>query len=439
MTETAPVQRQQFARENADYNRQWFQDLREKVLAGEPLAYVHINVPVEIFRAMGIHVIVNQWWSAVVGSRGKALRYREMMSERGYRDNLCSYCSTGLSSLLETDEAEAPWGGLPKPTVLVSAWNCSSIGKIFDVFSNEFDIPHHALEVATNRKSMAEDVERAADDWKSCYDSRQIDLCVAQYKDLITFLEEKTGRTFSIEKFAEVMRLADEQEEYYRKTRDLIAATRPTPLNINDQLPATVIPQWHRGTEWARDRAKLFYEQTLERVETGQAACPTEKLRLMWLGVGLWHNLSFYTHFEKEYGAVFSWNEYLALAADGYRVAAAEDPVETLAGRMINVMNVIAQDTWYAQQFDQAQLDGVIYMEGAAAQTEGGVCPANFGRQHRTLEALKRAGYPVCVINADPVDARGFDFDSLKAKVSQFIETEVIPYRQAPRASEAVQ
>ena len=34
-------------------------------------------------------------------------------------------------------------------------------------------------------------------------------------------------------------------------------------------------------------------------------AAANEKTRLMWLGTGLWHNLSFYEYFQREHGAVF--------------------------------------------------------------------------------------------------------------------------------------
>jgi hypothetical protein len=236
-----------------------------------------------------------------------------------------------------------------------------------------------------------------------------------------------TGRLFSESRFRRIMELVDEQENYYRQTRDLIAAARPTPLSIADQLPATIIPQWHRGTEWARDRARLFYEQTARLVAAGHAACPGERIRLMWLGVGLWHDLDFYSYFQQRYGAVFAWNEYLALAADGYRVASGDDLLATLAGRMCNVMSVVAQDTWYVEQYRQAGLDGVIVMAAAGARQEGGLCPNQFGRPHRTIAALRQAGFPVCIINADPVSAAGYDDAGIRLQVSRFLEDEVVP------------
>lgn len=427
-----PGSRQNFARENAKHNKVWFKDMQERVAAGEPFAYVHINVPLEIFRAMGIHVVVNQWWSSVVGANRKTLRYKNMLKERGYRDSMCDYCSSGLASLMETDPEEAPWGGLPRPTVIVSGKGCSAVEKIFDLFSEEYGIPHFSVDVAASPKSISDVVSDLADHWYDHYDRRQITAYVEQYRGLIAFLEQHTGRTFSYTKFREIMDLANEQETYYQKTRDLIIQSRPTPLNIADQLPATVIPQWHRGTEWARDRARLFYDNTKAMVDAGEVACADEKYRLMWLGVGLWQNLGFYNYFAEKYGAVFSWNEYLALAADGYRVASNGDPLETVAARMVNVMSVVRNDQWYLDQAIAAELDGVVLM-GIGAPDEGGTCGYSFSRPSTTVSLLRRAGIPVCEIQGDPVNPARFDEEGLKAQIGKFLEEEVAPWQAAGR------
>ena len=56
------------------------------------------------------------------------------------------------------------------------------------------------------------------------------------------------------------MALGNEQAEWNRRTRDLIANARPTPVMVNDTMPAVMVPQWHRGTQWAVDAARSLYE-----------------------------------------------------------------------------------------------------------------------------------------------------------------------------------
>ena len=140
----------------------------------------------------------------------------------------------------------------------------------------------------------------------------------AELERLVAFLEDLTGKRLDEGRLVEILELANEQQEWSRRTRDLLAATSPAPLDIVDSIPAVMLPQWHRGTEWARDAARSFHEEVEGLVADGSAVCEDEQLRLMWIGRGLWFNLGFYQHFQREYGAVFVWSMYLAIAADGY-------------------------------------------------------------------------------------------------------------------------
>lgn len=424
-----PFSSQNFARENIQYSKTWFKGLQEAALKGEPLAYVHVNVPLEIFHAMGINVVVNQWWSSIVGSQRKTLRYKALLKERGYRDNMCDYCSSGLASLLETDPDEAPWGGLPRPTVIVSGKYCDGVSKVFDIFSKEFGIPHFDMDPVVNPRSLSDVISTLGQNWKEEFDPLQIAAVVDQYRSLISFLEMHTGKTLDYTRLHEIVTLTEEHESYYRETRSLMRTARPTPLNIGDQLPATVIPQWHRGTEWGRDRAKLFLENTRAIADTGGGACPEEKYRLMWLGLGLWQNMSFYRTVQDELGAVFSWNEYLALGADGYLVKDYGDPLETVVARMVNVMTVVANDQWYVNEVANANLDGVVTM-GMGSPVEGGACRA---RPSMSVLMMKMAGIPVCEIDGDPINPERFDEAAAMETIRRFIEDEVDPWVRAGR------
>ncbi|HHY60724.1 MAG TPA: 2-hydroxyacyl-CoA dehydratase, partial [Clostridia bacterium] len=137
-------------------------------------------------------------------------------------------------------------------------------------------------------------------------------------KGLIRFLELETGRPFSMTRFEKVMDLINQQEEYYRMTRDLIAQTVPAPVTIADVVGPVMQAQWQRGTEWAVENARRLYLEVKDLVDRGVAACPHERIRLGWIGRGLWFNLGFYQYFEEKYGAVFVWSMYLAMGADAY-------------------------------------------------------------------------------------------------------------------------
>ncbi len=96
-------------------------ELREQVVErGEPFAVAQADTPHEIFHAMDIPVVSNQWWSAYISAKRLSGKYFGVLDELGYPPNRCNYCSLGLACSLANDPATAPWGGLPKPTVLVA-------------------------------------------------------------------------------------------------------------------------------------------------------------------------------------------------------------------------------------------------------------------------------------------------------------------------------
>ena len=422
-----------FSKENSTYNREWFLALKARVEAGEPFVFVNADVPTEIFKAMDIPVVVNQWWAAVVAAKQKSAQYLGALNAQGYRENLCKYCSLSYASTLEQDSAEAPWGGLPPPTVVISSNDCNSQNKIFELWADRTGAAYFAMDrAAPTQPNLDGWLDRLREDWNDVFGDEVIDYLAEQYRELIDFLERHTGRRFDPDRLREVMDLVNEQEEYYRKTRDLISATRPAPLNVADQMPATMIPQWHRGTTWGRDRAKLFYEETLAKVQAGQGVVADERVRLMWLGTGLWYNLGFYEYFEQRYGAVFVWSIYLAIAADAYPTYPSrpdEDPLRTLAARMTKIYAILNTAPfnveWFKAEAKRAQIDGVVSLTGGTEDD----CRETFGQHYLVRRAFEEMGVPVLRLGVDNADARTWNDEAIRKQVGEFIETKILAAR----------
>jgi benzoyl-CoA reductase/2-hydroxyglutaryl-CoA dehydratase subunit BcrC/BadD/HgdB len=229
---------------------------------------------------------------------------------------------------------------------------------------------------------------------------------------------------FDINKLVEVMDLINEQETWYLKIRDLIAKTSPAPVTVVDTINAVMQAQWQRGTRWAADHAKSLYEEIKGFVDTGRTAVPDEKLRLMWLGRGLWHDFAFYQNFEEKYGAAFVWSMYLAMGADAYiRNNVDPDPLRALAARYIGMEDFLHMPPWNANWFLKEarhnNIDGVVYMvpENCMQAVEG---------SYFIKKTLEDAGIPVLIFKADPVDARKWNRDTMTGLVEDFIETRII-------------
>ncbi len=410
--------------EASAYQKRAFYEMKARVEAGEPFAYLNADAPMELLRAMDVPYVVNQWWAAICGAKQKTERYFGLLRDAGFRDDLCSYCATAFAESMDPEDSlTGPWGGLPRPTMAITRLACDCQGKIFELFANNYGAELFTIENTAPRKLPLNWWELDRDRWEELYDPDRLDFAVEELRQLIRFLEQKTGRCFDLNRLAEVMRLINEQETYYGKIRDLIAESRPAPVTVVDTINAVMQAQWHRGTRWAAEHARSLYEEILELAERGEAAVPNEKYRLMWLGRGLWHDFSFYQNFEEKYGAVFVWSMYLAMGADAYvRERVDEDPLRALAARFIGMEDFLHCPPWNAAWFlKEAKLnaiDGVVYMvpENCMQAVEG---------SYFIRKLLEDAGIPVLIFRADPVDARKWNRETMTGVVEEFIETRV--------------
>ncbi|MFC1867275.1 2-hydroxyacyl-CoA dehydratase subunit D [Thermodesulfobacteriota bacterium] len=398
------------------FQKEWVRRTRERIDAGEPFGMCNAGEAEEIFLIMDIPVLVKQWWSGLIAAKQLSPYYFDLLDEKGY--DICRYCSLGLGCTMDRNPERSPWGGLPKPTVIIggvlAGTDCDAGQRINELWAREDDAYLYPLDVTARTGRYHRWWESIKDNWNEIIEPHRLDLRVEELKALIRFLEITTGKTFSMARFREVMDLVNEQSGYFRKARDLIADTVPAPVSLPDQV--SVYPaQWHRGTKAGLDLAKMFYKEVKERVENGEAACPNEKLRLMWLGVGLWHNTAFYQYFEEKYGAVFTCSVYLAAAAEGYPRNVLDDPLRALASRHLFIG--IGDSEWYVKEAKLNRVNGVVQLVSKNCR-ESVVTPLQ-------RMAFENAGIPVLPIYADNVDARAWDDEQIKSQVSDFIETRI--------------
>ncbi|HHX24543.1 MAG: 2-hydroxyacyl-CoA dehydratase subunit D [Tepidanaerobacteraceae bacterium] len=420
---TRSVKSLEATRKASKYQKEWFKGLSERVAKGEPFAYLNADVPMEIFRAMDIPFVVNQWWAAICAAKQMIPRYFGLLKEQGYRDDLCQYCATAFAGSFDPNQHEGPWGGLPKPTIAVTRLTCDNQGKIFEQFAKNYGAAFYPIENTIPTIAPDKWWELAPDKWEELYEPERLDVAVEELKGLIHFLEKQTGRMFNEDKLLEVMELVNQQETYYKKIRDLIAVTKPAPVTIADTVNAVMQPQWQRGTQWAVGHAKEFYEEIKGLVDAGHAACPNEKIRLMWIGRGLWFNLGFYQYFEEKYGAVFVWSMYLAMGADAYiRNNYKKDPLRALASRFIGMEDFLHMppwnNEWFLSEAIHNGIDGVVYLvpENCMQAVEG---------SYFITKLLEDAGIPVLQLRADPVDSRKWNQERMTEAVETFITNRI--------------
>jgi benzoyl-CoA reductase subunit B len=404
------------------YQKAYGAELRRRVVeSGEPFVVAQADTPHEIFHAMDIPLVSNQWWSAYISAKRLSGRYFETLDELGFPANRCKYCSLGLACTLANDPATAPWGGLPKPTVLVARLTCDCVQQVFTQWAQALGTDFFPLEAPAWEHKEPDWFLTAETRWDEIYQEERIALLVDEMRDLISLLERKTGRRFDNDRFLALMERINEQEGYIAEAAALAGSARPCPVAITDQMPNTMIPQWHRGSDWAVAHARRFRDEVAARVRAGVGVAARERLRLMWIGAGVWHDTAFYQALEDRLGAVFVWSMYMPFAGPQYIRAIKGRPFEALASRICSMNEVLHlppwMNGWMVHEARRCGIDAAVML----------VPPDNRLSQSGTKLtrlALQEAGVPVLMLDADMVDAKDWSHERMVALMEDFLRQE---------------
>lgn len=405
--------------EASAFQKAFGKELKRRVVDdGEAYAIVQADTPHEIFHAMDIPIITNQWWSAYISAKQLSGHYFDVMAKKGYPENSCKYCSLGLACTLADEPETAPWGGLPQPTVLVARLTCDCIQHVFGQWAEALDSEFFPMEAPAWEDKDPQWFAHSRNDWRRVYQPDRIALMVKEMRDLITLLENRTGRKFDEARLHHLMERINEQEGYIWEAAQAIGATRPCPVSIAEQMSNTMIPQWHRGSDWAVAHAKKFRDEVMDRVDKGLGASSNEKLRLMWIGAGVWHDPGFYQSLEETLGAVFVWSMYMPFAGPQYIREIQGSPMDALASRICSMNEVLHlppwMSGWMTSEAERCGIDAAVVL----------LPPDNRLSQSGTkltALSLEEAGVPVLMIDADMVDAKHWDHDRMVTMVSDFL------------------
>jgi hypothetical protein len=407
--------------EAAAFQKAWFASLREDVFThGKPYAIVQADMPLELFQVMDFPVVSNQWWAAVIASRQLSGFYLDELNRMGFHEGLCRYCSLSMASTISADPSKAPWGGLPKPALLGARLTCDCIGRVFSVWAERLGSPFIALDTPGASHLPPRWWEFSRNRWRELFEDSRLRFMVAQFHRLIHALEETTGNTFELDRLRALMDGVNRQEEYFEEVRQIICDAPQTPVRMQEQIHNVMATQWVRGSEWAIAHARRFRDEVKARAAAGIAAYPGERLRLMWVGAGLWHDPNFYTAFEESHGAVFVWSMYLAFGPDGYIRYGLDDPLLALASRTVSMNEQLHNppwaNEWIADQAIRHRIDAAFVLSPV------GTRPSVTG--NRFIEtALRDAGIPALSIHADMVDARQWNGDAMRQLAAEFLSS----------------
>lgn len=403
--------------------KQWFTDFRTRAMTeGEPYVIAAAVSPHEIFHTMDVPLVTNTWYSSIVSAKRQSPYYFDLMERLGYHDDLPRYLSLPMMTTLDNDPERAPYGGLPKPALILDRLRGDYAQRISRQWAAAFDCPTFFLDAPAQTRLIPNWWELAQHRWEELYESHRLDFQVEQIRELIAFAEQATGKRFDFDEFEAQMHRINAAGENVARARDTIATAAKSPVALPDQLTNVMAATWNRGSQWSVDHTARYADEIARRAADGVAIAPNEKVRLLWLNTGLWFNTGFYRAFEESHGAVFVWSMYSNYLSDGYRKYFDSDPLRALAARSISMNEQLHLPPWMAGWIlKQAEEFGA---HGAVMLTPLGDRLSAYGTK-ACIETLEKAGLPVLELNASMVDARLWDNDAMIAKVGDFIDRRV--------------
>jgi benzoyl-CoA reductase subunit B len=403
------------------YQREWFTGFRKRVLQeGEAYVIAEPSAPHEIFHAMGVEVVSTPWYAAIIAAKQLSPYYFDLSERLGYHNQLPRYLSLPLMSSLDDDPARAPYGGLPKPALIVDRLRAEFPQRIGEQWAKFYGARYFPIDNPAQIELGPRWWEQGRTQWDTFYEPHRLDFVVDQYEELIRETERLTGKVFDHPIFVEQMHRINELCDLVDEAKQILAHARPSPVPLNEQLNNVMGVTWHRGTQWAIDHMRAYVAELRDRVARGVAACPNERFRLLWLNNGLWFNTGLYRAFEHKYGAVFVWSMYTNYLADGYYRDFERDPLRALASRHVSANDQLHLPPWMAdwiiEQAKEFGAHGAVMLVPREDRLSGwGV--------KLCARALEAAGVPVLMLEGNSVDARLWDNAKVLGLVEAFIET----------------
>jgi len=363
-----------------------------------------MNGAIEVFRAMDIVPVMPENWSPICAATGLAPECMEAAERMGYSRDLCGYLRNAIGYINEgMKKPDQPFGGLPAPDLIISfGGGCIPAMKIFQAFTEHFKVPTF---LADGPQIQPENMT-----------SETLEFGVDHFKQLISFLEEQTGKKLDMDRLKEVVRLSDRACELWDEIMDYRRCV-PTPFSAAElgvMFVMVVLP----GTQAAIDFLEKFRAEVKERVENGIGCVPEERFRLFWDNIPLWYNMGLFNYFEK-FGAVVVAETYSA--AWSIRLDP-EKPLETLARKSMLSFPLVSNVSL------QKRIDMVLdtcrkyKIDGAILHSNMSCKPISLGQMDVKKELMKQLDIPGVMFEADHMDVRNWNEAQVKNRLDAFMD-----------------
>lgn len=383
-----------------NHQRVWLDNTRKRVLDGEPFAICNGDEFEEVFNALGVPVLAVNYWNFLIAAQKKKDHFFDVLNARGYPGQ--QFFAMGLASTM--DPENAPWGGLPKPALICGSLRYEMELRVTELWAREFGCPIFPQDFAfpspNIREMPANWFELIRDDWEKLVDGKRLDFRIQQERNVSSYVEQLTGRTFSLSDLEQSMNLINDQMDLWAEVRRLICEAEACPVHMRDQM-SMYQAMWHRGTPTGMKLITDYRDEVKHRAEKGLGAYRNEKFRFYYGD----QVPAFAQWAEDEYGLVAVACSYTGLPDCYARTVLNHDPLRALAAR--HLLLYYHNADWIVKQATDHRCHAIIMIEEHTVPEYPSI-----ERQKAEAAGIAYLGIP-----------READDPQVRALISEFVET----------------
>jgi benzoyl-CoA reductase/2-hydroxyglutaryl-CoA dehydratase subunit BcrC/BadD/HgdB len=248
----------------------------------------------------------------------------------------------------------------------------------------------------------------------------EIDYLVGELGDMVSFLEERSGRKMDWNKLSEMIERTNHEIDLYREIGELRKA-KPSPLSILGYLELLSADYMFPGQPEATDYLTLLRDDLQKMIGQNKGAVPEERFRLMTLFIPPMHLMTTLARVFEEKGAV-SVDEPLFTHWSEGRL----DPDRPLESVAMKSFMIPERRSMYGPLGQQALKD--ITDSALHYEADGAIYWAFMGCRHTCAtirvikERLSEISVPMLTIDCDIVDPTINSEEEVQDKIEQFFE-----------------
>ncbi|MBE5968636.1 MAG: 2-hydroxyacyl-CoA dehydratase [Lachnospiraceae bacterium] len=348
----------------------------------EKCVWTNIFSPVEILQNFGFNCISVEAISSMISGFKIADAFIDIAESYGIASTLCSYHKNFYGIVLS---------GIARPAAFATTTSmvCDANINTFHTLAKDFNVPHYIVDVP-------EDDNEA-----------NIKYVVMQLKEMISMLENLTGKKFDMNALCETLKRENLSHKYFKEFMEMQAYK-----NYPNSLTLHMYTLFASHLQIGEESILKYYEMLKDEIKI----CPDIKgKKIFWV-----HLLPYYQETLKSY---FNFGDDYYIQAfdmnfDYIEELDTEHPLEALAKKMIN--NVYNRS--YQRKADlvvdlvkKLGSDGVIHFcHWGCKQSSGG--------NALLKERLAKLDIPVLTIDGDGIDRRNSHDGQIKTRLEAFFE-----------------